>query len=860
MMQGQERTPGGAPSPDRAQALAIVRTCRGLAEPFVADLHTRLVAALGTSVKSLEAQALDAPDRIPRELIEELNLIRKDPDRLGDAFRQRFTALFSESLRENGEEYRKDPESGTDGKGLELALVDNAQLEEWLAVDTLVARIHERYAREIGALKERFEYLLPHLRLTKYRLPIGPEKFCHAFHDALEQFGATLAHMHCYGLFETVLMDGIEAFYREANRHLASKGVLPSLVVEERPRAERRRADTGAGARMSAPDESWSTGTVASAAGSAVPGAQGPGYGGDQSAGGPGGGVSGGGHSGGGYSGGGYSGNGQPGGGHPGASQGAAGAGGSDAHASGVPAWMSRAAGAGTIEFRAMPQVLGGGDGEGIAGGVHAVAVAPALIETLSALQRDSADEVRTGELIRGGLRHYVRGRFEGAGGSEEEISRLDDETIEIIGMIFNYILDDPALPDFMKALIARLQIPVLKVSLIDREFFTRRDHPARVLLNELAQAGAAWRDENEAARDRLYRAIEEIVRRVLDEFDADVGLFETLLGELRALVEEETKHLEDARGALLEAARRDADEQRLRKGVLGDLAARMDGKHVPEDISEFLLGAWFEYLTAVTLEEGESSAARSDGLDFVGDLLWSIIPRRTSEDRRKLSAMLPGLLQTLNAGMRRLGRDGNEMEEVIRTLERYHLRTLTVKGTGAGRVPDPSPGGAVDGEGDEIDRMLAELNAGLDEIDGDADLAGLASFDDVIGDSFEGRGTFERMIEEMGLDDVQEDTGPRIEDSYTERARALAVGDWLEIDDGNGGTMRARVAWKGDERSAFSFVNRQYKVVAERPFYVLADELRTGAARVIENQGLFDRAIEGVIAGVMKLAGVTAH
>ena len=80
---------------------------------------------------------------------------------------------------------------------------------------------------------------------------------------------------------------------------------------------------------------------------------------------------------------------------------------------------------------------------------------------------------------------------------------------------------------------------------------------------------------------------------------------------------------------------------------------------------------------------------------------------------------------------------------------------------------------------------------------------------------------------------------------------------DWLIglMEGRNAGKMRVKLAWVGDAYTNYSFVNRQYKVVAERPMYVLAEEFRNNTARVVEDVALFDRAMDGVISGIMKFA-----
>ena len=73
------------------------------------------------------------------------------------------------------------------------------------------------------------------------------------------------------------------------------------------------------------------------------------------------------------------------------------------------------------------------------------------------------------------------------------QIQQVDEDVINVVAMFFDIILDDRNLPLEIQALVSRLQIPILKVALRDRSFFSNRNHPARQLLNEIARTSIGW-------------------------------------------------------------------------------------------------------------------------------------------------------------------------------------------------------------------------------------------------------------------------------------------------------------------------------------------------------------------------------
>ena len=91
--------------------------------------------------------------------------------------------------------------------------------------------------------------------------------------------------------------------------------------------------------------------------------------------------------------------------------------------------------------------------------------------------------------------------------------------------------LDDAAIPDHLKAQIARLQIPVLKAAMLDRNFFSQSKHPVRRMLDAIATL-AVHLPDNEAGNARL-EAISQVVSRVLESFEQDIGVFDSAATEL---------------------------------------------------------------------------------------------------------------------------------------------------------------------------------------------------------------------------------------------------------------------------------------------------------------------------------------
>ncbi|MEO8753407.1 MAG: DUF1631 family protein, partial [Casimicrobiaceae bacterium] len=64
-----------------------------------------------------------------------------------------------------------------------------------------------------------------------------------------------------------------------------------------------------------------------------------------------------------------------------------------------------------------------------------------------------------------------------------------DRITMDVVGLLFDYIFRDPSIPATMRDQFGKLQVPVVKAALLDRRFFSDKDHPARQLLDHLSEA-----------------------------------------------------------------------------------------------------------------------------------------------------------------------------------------------------------------------------------------------------------------------------------------------------------------------------------------------------------------------------------
>lgn len=391
--------------------------------------------------------------------------------------------------------------------------------------------------------------------------------------------------------------------------------------------------------------------------------------------------------------------------------------------------------------------------------------------------------------------------------GKSRVVGTADEDVINLIAMVFECILEDRNVPDSLKALIARLQIPMLKVAVLDKSFFSRSTHPARRLLNEIADAAMGWSDCDGDARDSLYVRIEQVVQRLLTEFVDDPAIFSELLADFLAFTQDERRRTE-----LLEQRLRDAEEGRAkadlaRRRVEQALQQALLGEVLPASVLAFVQQAWSKVLLLTCLKHGDQSAEWQADVQTMEQLIWSVQRHDDAESSLRLLALLPGLLKSLRDGLSSTAFDPFATSEFFSALEALHVRVLE--------------------RSDDTDRHAT----GMIEVSPD--------------------------VLQLGADPIAAATpsaGVPQDDAGLRQVEQLRLGHWVTFDDEDGQALRCKLAAIIDATGRYVFVDRTGMKVLERSRTDLARAFCCGTVRVMDDALLFDRALESVLGHLRRL------
>ena len=797
--QGTPPTP-----PSSAQTLAnrgiqprfgeLVQSCRKLVMNRLAEHLTGVFAQVDDTLFECAEKAEN--NQVQTLFFDNMREIRKQRPQIERTYHQQIAQNFSDFL----EGKLKPPASPRELDAEHMMLVQNEDYEESLQVTNMVSRVKARCAQSLFALEQRLALLNNGQKLGEDINPFGPQMIAQAFRDALAPCPFPLRiKVILYTLFDTHVMQSLDGVYSALNQNLIAAGVLPNLKYS----AQRKNAP----ARPATPEAAAASTTETPAEGGAGTGSQAS---------------------------------------PTGNASGARQSGGTAPSAAGEQrSGPERAA---NVDLSGPPpsdpmELLGSlasllGEHRQrdvdapLLGGTRSIASftpreatstysASALLDALNRMQKQSASDLsqrlhrpQQVEGLKADLQQQLEGHSELPG--QQKVSDQEADVIDLVGMLFDFILDDDNLPDTCKTTLSHLHTPYLKVALQDKALFTQHHHPARRLLNAMAQAGVLYGGEGDERG--LLAKMQWVVERVIHDFIGDLQLFEGLLDEFNEFVSTLRHKVELRERRAVEAAKGRDKLLGARQHAVDVIANSLSNRQPPAIIRNFLELTWADVLVFVQLRNGERSPEWQKACAAAEQLAWSgtLLDEAGREQLQKLRVPL---LEDLRKGLELLG---GYHEDGIRRL----LQDL-VACQHAVQANQP--------------QLAAKLKPNLPE---------------------------SQMAAMLGEDAALATLAPR-QSTLSPRAQALAkelgqieFGTWFEFVNGEQVRM-LKLSWFSPTTRNYMFVDQGGQRVAIKPLTQLATEMEQGLARIVSPERgapLVDRALTAIYRVLQRFTGRAAE
>lgn len=404
---------------------------------------------------------------------------------------------------------------------------------------------------------------------------------------------------------------------------------------------------------------------------------------------------------------------------------------------------------------------------------------------------------------------------------------------IDVVAVLFEFILDDEQIPAIVRARIGRLQIPFLKAAMLEPQLLQQADHPARQLLNRIASAAVGLAPESAIAQ-RLDGEIARLVKRILQDFVDDTGIFSECLQELEQFLADQLANA-DAETVRSIRAAEDAEKFSaiLRNTVssLRDILAPME---VDQRIKDFIEQVWARVLVRAAGQDAASVSATlaQQYRDVLPELVWSAQEKTTPEDRNALMRMLPGLVKRLRIGMLMLNMPEDEGKSAMDRLVPVHTQALRPLAAGAGVTAMPS-----------LDALRKEFTRLVTSEDSSTWILAepLQVEADILENALAERGAAADM--DMSRASVYA-AAPS-----AELLSQLQVGSCVECRAGDT-AVQARLVWVSQFQSLFIFKLEQQAKPLVYSAAALLQALQSGKVGLMEYAPAFDRAVDALMMG----------
>jgi len=380
-----------------------------------------------------------------------------------------------------------------------------------------------------------------------------------------------------------------------------------------------------------------------------------------------------------------------------------------------------------------------------------------------------------------------------GIGGEGLNLTNMQEDAVDLVGMLFDVLLDERDFEPNVRRKIGRMLVPYVKVAVKDRRLFLYKGHPARRFLNAVAEACEGNHADGPQERELLER-VDTYIDRVVSDFNEDVAIFETLEHELRAFM---TQHRQRIEITERRAAEAQSGRERLeiaREQAVADVAGHRGQRRLPPVLSDFVARYAGHHLVQVILRDGRESERYAASLKAIDTLLSAFDHVELGMPFANMPPLdQPGLAAILSSS----GCIGGAADDVIAALDDC-LQQVATNDNIELSEPEPAP------IQQQPTGPSLKIVGGHDQLDFDPAMA--------------------------------------------DRLRTLEIGTWLQLAGESGKLEQAKVSWISPISSRFLFVNRRGIRVLVASAEELAAMAKQGRLQLRQADTAFEDAMHQIM------------
>ncbi|MBI2748909.1 MAG: DUF1631 family protein [Burkholderiales bacterium] len=399
--------------------------------------------------------------------------------------------------------------------------------------------------------------------------------------------------------------------------------------------------------------------------------------------------------------------------------------------------------------------------------------------------------------------------------------------SLEVVSLMVDNIAHDDRLLVPVQQLIRRLEPALLRLALVDPRLFTNKQHPARMLVQEVADHSLAY-DSTQASGfvefvDGVAAAIAPLEQADIEDEEPFEQVLHRLQDAWKQAAQASAHNREQAMQALQQAEQRNL----LAEKIARDIAAHSDAGRVPAVVMDFLCGPWAQVVAQARMGGTTVEGAADKYQALISALLWSTHPELTRKNIPKLTRLVPLLLGNLREGLDTIHYPATRTSTFLEALMGLHQQAFQVaKQPAAPQPPPPAPAAPPSTRPHLVDEGNPWLAPGEAQASNFIDLP-------------------DTPVDTPSAQATDDDAVVASADTAAPALSTLALGSWIELWI-HGEWVRTQLTWASPHGTLFLFTSAQgaTQSMTRRS----GDKLvAAGHLRVISSRPVVDGALNAV-------------
>ncbi len=242
----------------------------------------------------------------------------------------------------------------------------------------------------------------------------------------------------------------------------------------------------------------------------------------------------------------------------------------------------------------------------------------------------------------------------------------------EVVQLILAGITGDERILPPVRELIAGLKPALLQLARNDLHFFSDKQHPARLLLEELAQHSFAYESVAAEGFDEFLADMRETLVR-LDPAAGASETFERVLVRLRHIWSQAEQRRQVQQQAAVQALQQAEKRNQLANQIAQHIRKQPGTVLVPDLVVDFACGPWAQVMAQAQIEGKVDQPGEPDHVALLEDLFWSVRPDQTRQQPAQLAKLIPQLVQGLRRGLERIHYPSEQLQHFLDQLFALH-------------------------------------------------------------------------------------------------------------------------------------------------------------------------------------------